>query len=133
MRAASAKQSPTPARARAAGPGTQCDGEDWLAISLMPVFDYSTVHVYERHLELRPAPTEQPGGGDWPNWLFCGFDCYIEWCAAAARALGRGGGRLWGGRPVQAGRCFRWAHASGCVPTPTSRARGRILCASPPP
>jgi hypothetical protein len=24
-------------------------------------------------------PTDQPNGGDWPAWNFCGFDCYIEW------------------------------------------------------
>ena len=61
------------------GPGTQCDGEDWLAVSALPVFDFSSLHVYERHMELRPEPTAQPGGGDWPNWTFCGFECYIEW------------------------------------------------------
>ena len=57
-------------------------------MSALPVFDFATTHVYERHMELRPHPTDQPGGGDWPNWLFCGFDCYIEWWAAA-RAGGR--------------------------------------------
>ncbi|KAI8465444.1 MAG: glycoside hydrolase superfamily [Monoraphidium minutum] len=60
-------------------PGTQCEGEDWLAISELPEFDYTSIHVYERHMELRPEPTDQPGGGDWPNWIFCGFKCYIEW------------------------------------------------------
>jgi mannan endo-1,4-beta-mannosidase len=62
------------------GPGTQCDGEDWLSITAMPEVDFATIHVYERHMELRPSPTDQgPNGGDWPNWLFCGFDCFIEW------------------------------------------------------
>ncbi|GBF87772.1 mannan endo-1,4-beta-mannosidase [Raphidocelis subcapitata] len=59
------------------GAGTQCDGEDWLSISAMPEFDLTTVHVYERHLELRPEPTM--GRGDWPNWVHCNFKCYVEW------------------------------------------------------
>jgi hypothetical protein len=37
----------------AAGPGAQCDGEDWFAISALPFLDYTTVHVYERHMELQ--------------------------------------------------------------------------------
>jgi hypothetical protein len=46
----------------------------------MPEFDLSTVHVYERHLELRPEPTAQAAGrGDWPNWVHCNFECYVEW------------------------------------------------------
>jgi hypothetical protein len=52
------------------GPGTQCEGEDWLAISALDELDFATIHVYERHMELRPEPTAQAGGGDWPNW--CG-------------------------------------------------------------
>jgi hypothetical protein len=43
------------------GPGTQCDGEDWLAISALEEFDFSTVHVYERHM-VRARPCAREGG-----------------------------------------------------------------------
>ena len=33
-------------------------------MSALPVFDFATTHVYERHMELRPHPTDQPGGGE---------------------------------------------------------------------
>lgn len=59
------------------GPGAQCDGEDWFAISASPYLDYATVHVYERHLELLPVPNE--GNPNWPNWNFCDFNCYVPW------------------------------------------------------
>jgi hypothetical protein len=36
-----------------------------------------TVHVYERHMELLPRPSGSQG--DWPNWVFCGWECYINW------------------------------------------------------
>jgi hypothetical protein len=41
----------------AAGPGAQCDGEDWFSISTIPELDYTTIHVYERHMELLPRPS----------------------------------------------------------------------------
>lgn len=41
----------------AAGPGAQCDGEDWFSISTIPQLDYTTIHVYERHMELLPRPS----------------------------------------------------------------------------
>jgi hypothetical protein len=63
--------------AAAAGPGAQCDGEDWFAISALPYLDYSTVHVYERHMELLPVPNQ--GNPNWPNWNFCDFECYVPW------------------------------------------------------
>lgn len=37
------------------GPGAQCDGEDWFAVSASPYLDYATVHIYERHMELLPV------------------------------------------------------------------------------
>jgi hypothetical protein len=43
--------------AAAAGPGAQCDGEDWFSISTIPQLDYTTIHVYERHMELLPRPS----------------------------------------------------------------------------
>eukprot|EP00775_Hariotina_reticulata_P006886 gene6886-7102_t len=58
-------------------PGAQCDGEDWFKISTIPELDYTTVHVYERHMELLPRPSGSHG--DWPNWIFCGWECYINW------------------------------------------------------
>jgi hypothetical protein len=45
------------AAAAAAGPGAQCDGEDWFSISTIPQLDYTTIHVYERHMELLPRPS----------------------------------------------------------------------------
>lgn len=60
-----------------AGPGAQCDGEDWFAISSSPYLDYATVHVYERHMELLPRPNE--GNPNWPDWIFCDFTCYVPW------------------------------------------------------
>jgi hypothetical protein len=65
---------PTRSKHTHPGPGAQCDGEDWFAISAIPYFDYTTVHVYERHMELLPRPSELTlcvcgGGCQLPRWL----------------------------------------------------------------
>ncbi|WIA20181.1 hypothetical protein OEZ85_006029 [Tetradesmus obliquus] len=59
------------------GPGAQCDGEDWFSISTIPQLDYTSIHVYERHMELLPKPSGSQG--DWPNWIHCGWSCYVNW------------------------------------------------------
>ena len=67
----------TPTPTCRTGPGAQCDGEDWFAISSLPYLDYATVHVYERHMELLPRPNE--ANPNWPDWIFCDFQCYVPW------------------------------------------------------
>ncbi|WIA40472.1 hypothetical protein OEZ86_013828 [Tetradesmus obliquus] len=59
------------------GPGAQCDGEDWFSISTIPQLDYTSIHVYERHMELLPRPSGSQG--DWPNWIHCDWPCYVNW------------------------------------------------------
>ncbi|GAX81830.1 hypothetical protein CEUSTIGMA_g9258.t1 [Chlamydomonas eustigma] len=61
------------------GAGAQCEGEDWPSIGSIPDLDVSTLHVYERHMELQPVP---PVGRSYlrdPDWIYCDFECYINW------------------------------------------------------
>jgi hypothetical protein len=50
------------------GPGAQCEGENSPKISGSSTIDVATVHLYERHMELRP-----------PLWQPCDFACLMAW------------------------------------------------------
>lgn len=61
------------------GAGAQCEGEDWRKIGNLSGIDFSTLHVYERHMERIPKP---PVGRSYlrdPDWYYCDFECYINW------------------------------------------------------
>jgi hypothetical protein len=56
-------------------------GEDWPRIAALPAVDFSTLHVYERHMEDQPVP---PSGRTYtgaPDWFSCNFECYVQWMA----------------------------------------------------
>jgi hypothetical protein len=40
-------------------------------INRLDSLDVGTIHLYERHMELRP-----------PNWTFCDFPCLMAWMPA---------------------------------------------------
>lgn len=58
------------------GAGGQCEGEDWLVLSNIKEIDFSTLHVYERHMESFPQFSGNP---KWSKWEKCNFQCYLNW------------------------------------------------------
>lgn len=58
------------------GAGGECEGEDWLVLSQLPNIDFSTLHVYERHMEDIPRYS---GNLKWSRWEDCNQGCYLNW------------------------------------------------------
>lgn len=53
------------------GAGAQCEGEDWLNHNKIGSVDFTTIHLYERHVEQMPA--------DGYTWKKCDWNCVMNW------------------------------------------------------
>lgn len=54
------------------GAGVQCEGEDWAGHSQISHVDFTTLHLYERHVEMMPVPEEM-------SFKKCNWECIMNW------------------------------------------------------